>query len=47
MEQKLPSQKEFVVLKSQHDPDEKKTPVMTNVVTNSYIVDFFQRPSDF
>ena len=41
MENQLPSQKEFVVLKSQHDPDKKKPPLMTNVITDSYIVDVY------
>ena len=41
MDKQLPSKKEFVGLKSQHDPDKKKTPVMTKVVTDSYIVDAY------
>ena len=41
MEKQLPSQKEFVGLKSQHDQDKKKITVMTNVITNSYIVDAY------
>ena len=39
MDKQLPSQKEFVVLKSQHDPNEKKAPFMTRVIANSYFVD--------
>ena len=39
MDKQLPSKKEFVVLKSQLDPDKKKTPVMATIVTDSYIVD--------
>ena len=37
----MPSQKEFIVLKSQQDPYDKKTPVMTNIIANSYIVDVY------
>ena len=41
MEKDLTAQKEFVVLKSQHIPGEKKTPIMTNILANSYIVDVY------
>ena len=37
----LPSKKEFVVLKSQQGTNDKKTPVMTNIFANSYIVDAY------
>ena len=39
MEKQLLSQKEFVVIKSQYDQNEKKNPVMTKVLANSYFVD--------
>ncbi len=39
MDKQLKTQKEFVLLKSQHDPNVKKTPVMTKILANSYFVD--------
>ena len=34
-------QKEFVVLKSQHAPNEKKAPIITTILANSYVVDAY------
>ena len=39
MDKQLLAQQEFVVLKSQHDLNEKKNPAMTKVLANSYFVD--------
>tara|TARA_Y100001968_G_scaffold36907_1_gene28317 strand:- start:743 stop:1507 length:765 start_codon:yes stop_codon:yes gene_type:complete len=37
----MQSQKKFLGLQSQHDPNEKKVPVMSEVATSSYIVDVY------
>tara|TARA_Y100001968_G_scaffold290966_1_gene295079 strand:+ start:78 stop:857 length:780 start_codon:yes stop_codon:yes gene_type:complete len=41
MDKQPPSQKEFLVLRSEQDPNEKKTPVMMNFIANSYLVDVY------